>query len=90
MDLLCVNCGEPWDIHHVLHDEPETFEREGGVILHCPCCPKGELKSDEKKRALRDIGALFGDDIDGYACFLEDINDDLDEIFGELPKDEEE
>ena len=30
MDLLCTCCGEPWDIYHVLHEEPEEFDRRAG------------------------------------------------------------
>ena len=32
MDLICTCCGEPWDIYHVLHEEPEGFDRQGGRI----------------------------------------------------------
>ena len=27
MDLICLTCGEPWDIDTVLHEMPEDFER---------------------------------------------------------------
>lgn len=93
MDLFCANCGEPWDIHHVLHDEPDQFEREGVIIYHCPCCPQNDKKepgSEERKKVMREIGSLFADDIDSFACFLEDHQDDLDEIFGNLPDNDEE
>ena len=79
MDLLCTNCGEPWDMDHVLHDSPEDFTRKGGVITHCPGCPKdgSEPKLDEKTKmkleAAAEIGELLGDDIDGLAAMLEDF-----------------
>ena len=39
MDIICLNCGEPWDVYHIYHDaEPEEFERVGCVIRRCPCC----------------------------------------------------
>ena len=28
MDVICTCCGEPWDIYHVLHEEPQAFDRE--------------------------------------------------------------
>ena len=78
MDLVCTRCGEPWDLYHVLHDEPEAFERENGVILRCPCCPAGEpdLAPIERERldAIRALGEMLGDDIDGLAGCLEDFD----------------
>jgi hypothetical protein len=79
MDIVCTNCGEPWDIYHVLHDaEPGDFIRTNGVIKKCPCCPKdGEPKLDEKTKmkleAAAVLGEILGDDIDGLACELEDM-----------------
>lgn len=78
MDLVCTRCGEPWDMHHVLHDEPEDFERHGGVILQCPSCPKEapKLSDEERKRleTIRTLGELLGDDIDAFAAELEDFD----------------
>jgi hypothetical protein len=78
MDLICVNCGEPWDMDHVLHDASEDFVRKGGVITRCPCCPKtGKPKLDDKTRmkleAAAEIGEILGDDVDGLAAMLEDF-----------------
>ena len=75
MDLICTNCGEPWDMDTVLHDEPEEFTRQGAAIVHCPACkengkPPPELR--EKLLAAREAGDLLGDDVDGYAAMLED------------------
>ena len=77
MDLLCVRCGEPWDIDYVLHEEPEGFKRKGGVITHCPCCPKEKPKHSKemeaKLEAVKAIGDILGDDIDAMAADLEDF-----------------
>jgi len=78
MDLVCTRCGEPWHMDHVLHDEPEEFERQGGVILRCPCCSRKTVKlSDEERRRLNTIqaiGEVLGDDLDGFAAALEDFD----------------
>ena len=77
MDLVCCSCGEPWDLDYVLHDESEAFTREGAAIVSCPCCPetRPELTAGEEQRlaAARELGALLGDDVDGYAAELEDL-----------------
>lgn len=78
MDLICTNCGDPWSMDYVLHDAPQDFVRKGGVITHCPSCPKnGEKNLDEKTKirleAAAEIGELLGDDIDGMAAMLEDF-----------------
>ena len=78
MDLVCIRCGEPWDIDHVLHDEPEAFERQNGVIRRCPACPKHEphLWPEERARleTIRALGEVLGDDIDALAATLEDFD----------------
>lgn len=77
MDLVCTTCGEPWDIDHVLHDEPEEFVRDGAAIVSCPCCKqqKRTLSKEEQEKlaAARELGQLLGDDVDGYAAELEDL-----------------
>lgn len=78
MDVICFTCGEPWDIHTVLHDEPEGFERKGCLIRACPCCQgqrPAELSSEftEKLDSLREVAQTFGGDLDGFAGFLEDF-----------------
>jgi hypothetical protein len=78
MDLICTRCGEPWHVDHVLHDDPEAFERRGGRIDHCPSCPKDKPnhspKQQERLDAIRELGDMLGDDIDGLAGLLEDFN----------------
>jgi len=78
MDIICTCCGEPWDTYHVLHEEPQGFEREGALIKACPCC-HGRQPQDlnrrtrDQLRALAEAARLFGEDIDGFAAFLEDM-----------------
>jgi hypothetical protein len=78
MDVICTCCGEPWHICHVLHDELQEFDREGALIKGCPCC-NGRQPEDFDYRARRQLRAvaeaarLFGQDLDGFAAFLEDM-----------------
>ena len=79
MDIICTNCGEPWNLDYVLHDAPQDFKRKGGVITCCPYCPadgskpKLDEKTEIKLEAAKEIGELLGDDIDGMAAMLEDM-----------------
>ena len=78
MDIICTCCGEPWDICHVLHEEPQEFDREGAQIKGCPCCHGREPENLNRRtrnqlRALADAARLFGEDLDGLAAFLEDM-----------------
>ena len=79
MDLICTCCGEPWAVDHVLHEEPDGFDRQGGLIRGCPCChgtpPEG--MTEERRSRLQAVAAaaeLLGDDVDGVAALLEDLN----------------
>lgn len=77
MDVICFNCAEPWDIHTVIHDEPESFKRRGCLIRAYPCC-QGEPRQlpyemREDLNALAEVALMNGDDLDGFACFLEDF-----------------
>ena len=78
MDIICTCCGEPWDVDYVLHEEPQAFEREGALIKACLCC-HGRQPEDlnrrtrDQLRALAEAARLFGEDIDGFAAFLEDM-----------------
>jgi hypothetical protein len=77
MDLICTSCGEPWDLDHVLHEEPEEFERKGALITHCPCCKeRTEPLTEAERERLEDVrmvSELLGDDVDGAAAMLEDL-----------------
>lgn len=77
MDLLCSCCGEPWSLDHILHDEPEAFRRLGARIDACPSC-KGKrppMTEDQRERLdeIAEAAQMFGEDLDGFACFLEDV-----------------
>ena len=78
MDVICTCRGEPWDIYHVLHKEPQEFNREGALIKGGPCCHGREPENLNRRtrnqlRALADAARLFGEDLDGWAAFLEDM-----------------
>lgn len=77
MDLVCIRCGEPWDVDHVLHDDPKGFRRRGGLISRCPTCPVAEPQHTPKERVrlsnIAIVAETLGDDIDGLAAALEDF-----------------
>lgn len=79
MDIVCICCGEPWDIYHVLHGEPEEFERDGCRITACPCChgvqPKDLTEAQRQYlQRVNLVAELSGDDLDGFAAMLEDFD----------------
>ena len=79
MDLVCTCCGEPWHIDHVLHHEPDEFDRDGGLIRACPCChgKKPEGMTEERRGRLQAVAAaaeLLGDDVDGLAAIIDDLD----------------
>ena len=78
MDLVCTRCGELWSLDYVLHDEPEAFERKGGLIRRCPCCPKDKprvsLRERQRIAAVKELAGLLGADADGLAAVLEEFN----------------
>ena len=78
MDVICTCCGEPWDVYHVLHEEPDTFDRDGCLITACLCC-HGVRPADmpeeyqERLEAIKQLAIMLGEDIDGFAAMLEDF-----------------
>lgn len=88
MDVHCCNCGEPWDQYFLRHElknmTVEELSSEGWefgqsrlVVLHCPGCPKDGSSlpnAEERKRAVREIAQLLGEDEDGLAATLEDFD----------------
>jgi hypothetical protein len=81
MHIICLNCGEPWDLHHVYRDtEPGNFERSGSAIRRCPRCrandpEKFSKEVRERLDALYEMaGLLGGDDPDEVAVFLRALN----------------
>lgn len=77
MDLMCTNCGEPWEVDYVLHEDPVAFKRHGSTITACPSCDGLPVEMSDERRGQCDAAAvvtdLLGDDIDGAACELEDF-----------------
>lgn len=77
MDLICLTCGEPWEVEHVLHDAAADFERKGCRITRCPACagrlPTLKDACRERLREPAEVAVLRGSDIDGSAAFLEDF-----------------
>ena len=75
-DLMCANCGEPWDFDYVIHDEPEEFVRKGSLISRCPNCrDKGKILTKDldpirqmKTMAAVALADVMGDDLDGFAA----------------------
>lgn len=78
MDLICTRCGEPWDMDHVLHEEPRAFKRHKACIYRCPACPvePPELPPEEHNRLemVAAVAVIAGDDIDAAAAMFEDLN----------------
>ena len=79
MDIYCLNCGEPWDIFEV-NDDKESFsfsEPSTGKITACPSCQGKTVDLSPKQKAkLESVAAiadLLGDDVDGLASMLEDM-----------------
>ena len=78
MDIVCVNCGEPWDVDYVLHEAPREFTRTHSRIDRCPACPamgRPVLSQEERERldSIAEIADMCGDDIDSFAAELEDL-----------------
>lgn len=73
MDIICTNCGEPWESYYVYHEDPDAFEMDGVVIVHCPSCRPGKQLDSDKATLIKEIGKLYPDDPDGFAADLEDF-----------------
>jgi hypothetical protein len=78
MDILCTCCGEPWDVYSVLHEDPAGFTRQGCLVTACPYCsgkPPADQTVDRRNYldAIAETALLHGNDIDGFACFVEDL-----------------
>ena len=76
--MLCVCCGEPWDVEYVLSEATDAFDREGALIRGCPSCHgtrPGDM-TEERRSMLRVAVAaaeLLGDDVDGLAALVDDL-----------------
>lgn len=62
---------------YVLHEAPDDFEKRGSVIVGCPSCAGKEVTfgtgTKNRLTAIAVVGDLLGDDVDGYAAFIEDM-----------------
>jgi len=77
MDMVCINCGETWDMDYVIREAPQMFTRTHSRIDRCPACPAtGRPALSQKERERLDLIAhladMCGDDIDGFVSELED------------------
>lgn len=76
MDIICTRCGEPWDVCHVLHEDPTGFQRKGCLIARCPSCETAAPELSKQRRdyllIVIEMAGLHGADIDGFASWLED------------------
>ena len=78
MELLCINCGEAWDMDYVLHEAPHEFIRTHGRIDRCPACPatgRPPLSAAEREQLdlIAELANLCGADIDSFVAELEDL-----------------
>ena len=78
MDMVCLTCGESWDMDYVLHEAPNEFTRRYSRIDHCPACPatgRPALSGEEQERLamIAAIADLCGEDIDSFVAELEDL-----------------
>jgi hypothetical protein len=78
MDMVCITCGEAWDMDYVLHEAPHAFTRHHSRIDHCPACPatgRPPLSGAERERLemIAAIADMCGDDIDGFVAEFEDL-----------------
>ena len=81
MDIYCQKCDEPWDVCYVGQEMDEDGEKGDAERFKqgegCPCCEWG--KTAPKKQSLRGecmgmLSDLLGDDIDGMASFMDDMD----------------
>ena len=84
MDLTCPVCGEPWDLDSVYHENdsglpPEEaarlFRTKGcGAIFDGVDCRRPENTAERGRlENISELYALLGDDVDGAAALLEDL-----------------
>jgi hypothetical protein len=78
MDMVCLTCGEPWDMDYVLHEAPHEFTRTHSRIDRCPACPatgRPALSAAEREhlQMIASIADVCGEDIDAFVAELEDL-----------------
>jgi hypothetical protein len=75
MDMVCLTCGEPWDMDYVLHEAPHAFTRRHSRIDRCPATGRPALSAEEQERLemIATIADVYGADIDAFVAELEDL-----------------
>lgn len=79
MDIYCQKCGEPWEVCGLWDFEEEHYKGARRDFLQgkgCPACNWGSSapeKPPSEARATSLLMDVLGDDIDGVACELEDL-----------------
>ena len=77
MDVVCMRCGEPWNIDYIQHEAPERFERQGCVIQACPACQGQPVKlpTEHARRlaVIREIAGLWGEDLESLAYEINEL-----------------
>jgi hypothetical protein len=82
MDINCPKCGEPWDmdeLHYVAEENQTTFTEEVKKFSTAGCQVFDGQPCTEPADRTRALAAavaleLLGDDVDGIAAFMEDMN----------------
>lgn len=77
MDIRCPECGEPWEIDS-LHDEAAAHDQDFAQVREDfyarGCEALGTRHSHvEASPAIAEVYQLLGDDVDGAAVLLEDL-----------------
>lgn len=79
MDLYCQKCGEPWDTDSLWDFEEDDYKGARKDFMRgkgCPACSwgaKAPAKEPSEARATSFLMDIYGDDIDGVASELEEI-----------------
>ena len=79
MDVPCVRCGEKWDndeIHELVEDgdysnydeAARAYRRKGCVVF-----TGRECSADRSSNIRSELYDIFGEDMDGLACDMEDF-----------------
>ena len=76
-DVYCKRCGEPWELDYVDHDLTKEEREDFWKGRRCPACTGGYHNNESGKpfaaMAMSALHDLLGDDHDGLAAELEDL-----------------
>lgn len=78
MDIRCPKCAEPWEIdalHAEAADRGEDFAviREDFFRRGCEALLDSHVRRTKASPAIAEVYQLLGDDVDGAAVLLEDL-----------------